>query len=1007
MGHKALALLVALLSVALALVLWLVQTRQEQRLHYGQAREYALAATSMLQADLDALSLLLGSLASQHGAARDTLVAALARHPVAAIYQLPHGAPAPVGLFGGDSLAAFADALAEARRAGLPAWALQRAPDGRPILTLVVLTPSGDAAGLSLRAQDWLTRRTGSYQGWVQLRLLDEDWPGSDPQRSWAPILQDVSPALRLHISAVPPEAPSGWLYMQCALVLALGLSMAFVLHRAGTQRLSAEQAVNVAGHARDASEQRLQRALELSRDGVWELEPASGRLYLSPLARRLLGAPAEAELSPMAALRYVPRAWRHEVIERLRAAGISGKAQELRFRQGDGPAARWLRLRVRVFEDAGVRLLTGSLADISDEMQQAGLHEQYRAMLMRVIDALPVPLALHAADQTLLMMNEQYATRLLLPLQVVASTPEYRELAASIEELGVRAVTTGEAQSLEAWLPMLDGDQRYLRISRALCDGMDGEPNIVATFEDITEPTRAAQRIRAERSFFQSIVDNLPHPTFVKDVQHRYTLTNQAHANENNTRTGNILGKRSSDFTPEAAEAIEAAEDALLASPIGSSTEQEMQLIRQGRTHHVVLRKVHIEDGQGQHALLGITTDVTALRETEARLREQTEHHAHLLDFLQSVFDAVPHPLYVKDSQHRYLMSNRAHAESVGAASVADVVGKRSADFVDAAVASVIEADEDALFSRDRHEMLSGEYVLAHRNGNTSNVILCKARCVNADGQTVLVGVNTDITQLREVEAGLRRHRDQLAGLVHAQTRDLVRANEIAEQARDARASFVGRTSSALRAPLNDILIATRDADPAQPSLTLDHIRQRCAAMLDQIGELARNASASKLDSPLVLRTALLPLLIGDVMAEFQPGLTARGMQCTLQQDDPTPPVGADKALLCRALRSIVEHAVTHAGEGSVLNVRVETQASGSMQAVALRLGFQATDPDSAAIFSHSEIHRIVATHGGSLTLDRLPEDGPASLQFTLRLPASPQSTPAPYPDLQNTEHS
>ncbi|GAA5169464.1 PAS domain-containing protein [Viridibacterium curvum] len=999
-AHHVLAAFVLVLAFALAGFLWFSQTGHETRMQQTQVREYARTAAATMQADLQTIELLLRSLADapQPAAQAELLQPALLRWPVAAIFVrrgtsgAPIILPAPaIATASTEELSSgFTEAAHIAGQAGLPGYVTEGSVghEGQ-YLVIAVVTRSGNAAGLALRAEDWVRLRTGNFQGWFKAGLLtNASTPSNDNVRVWSHDFRDIAPALRLQGISATPDREHDALLLQCLLVVALGFAMAFVLQRSGMQRLQAEAAVDVAGSAREASERRLRRALELSRDGVWELDPVRGTIYLSPQARKLLDIPAEIALTPRAALLYLPRHWRRELIARLRTTGVTGETQELRLHLGDSLNARWLRLRVRALEDQGVRLLTGSLADISEEMQQAGIHERYRAMLMRVIDALPVPIALHGADQTLLMMNERYATRMLLPLQEIAHQPEYDRLRQHIEELGLQAITTGEPQSLEAWLPMLDGEMRYLRISRALCDGLEGEPNVVASFEDITEPTMAAQQIRAERRFFQRLIDNLPNPTFVKDAQHRYTLTNQAHALDNGTTTQDIIGKRSSDFTPEAAADIEMAEDALLAAPAGTIVEQEMSFNRHGDMQYVILRKVHVDDGEGNHVLLCTSTDITRMRETEESLRRQSGKQAHLHSFLQSVLNAVPHPLFVKDRQHRYLISNRAHAETVGAASVDEVIGKRSSDFVDAEVAAAIEAAEDALFADGGTTLLNKEYVLPHRNGDTRYVILCKALCIDADGQRVLVGVNTDITHLREVEEGLRQHRDQLAQLVRSQTMEIVRANEIVEQARETRASFLGHASAALRGPLNDILQASRELDASLHPETLQHIHNRCAALVDQIAALSRSAMANKLEGPLALRPASLTHLLHDVAGEFQVWLQSRQMQLVIEEADETPPVLADKALLCRALRLLIQQAASTATEGSSLRFQLRT--TGGHQSAEVELCMHCVLADAATPTSiWQEAEPFLRAQHGKISVSRGAAPQNNEVSITASLPA------------------
>ncbi len=696
-----------------------------------------------------------------------------------------------------------------------------------------------------------------------------------------------------------------------------------------GTRGNEAAATASLVGRALTESDERLQRALRLTQDGIWEYDLKRRTLYFSGQALVLIGWQHERAPTRAAVLRTLPRQWRREVLRTIIDTAGKPATRELKFPVSDSMlSSRWMRLRVRSICDAAGKpwLITGSLADISEEITHASAQDRYRALLMRVLDAMPIPVAVKTADHKVVMLNERYATQIMGPLEEVMKRASDggadAAFAERMEELDQMAIATGEPQVAHEWLKTSDGEELYLRITRVLCDGLNGEPIVLGTYEDLTELQRQAQQQSALREYFERVFDSLPSPTYIKDADHRYILTNQAHARANGTTKERMIGKRSADFSPHEAEEIEAAERYLLSATSEEIHEKEYSLNYGGKPPNTIIRKVRIADPAGNPVLLGISSDVTSLREAEEDLRQQAEQQSRLRKFLQDVFDAVPHPLFVKDRQCRYMMTNRAHSESVGA-SMHDIIGKRSADFVSEDVANVIEQAEEALFTGASSASVEAEYVLPHHSGETRYTIIRKAICTNADGQSVLVGVNTDITRLREAEEGLRRHRDQLSELVREQTVDLVHAKEAAERANETKSAFLANMSHELRTPLHAILSFARLGESRVGRLDVDKLHDyfnrirvsgdRLLAMLNDLLDLSRlEAGRITLD----IRPTKLENTIFESIREFEAWGAARCLHLDSVIEPGLPRIMIDAAKIGQVLRNLLSNAIKFSPE-------------------------------------------------------------------------------------------
>jgi PAS domain S-box-containing protein len=125
---------------------------------------------------------------------------------------------------------------------------------------------------------------------------------------------------------------------------------------------------------------------------------------------------------------------------------------------------------------------------------------------------------------------------------------------------------------------------------------------------------------------FVESLLDGLPNPVFVKDERHRWVLLNAAACRFIGHDRGELLGRSDFEFfPPEEARVFWEKDDAVFANG-GINENEERFTDASGRTHVIVTRKTLHVDAQGRRFLLGVITDITALREATEQL--QASHH-------------------------------------------------------------------------------------------------------------------------------------------------------------------------------------------------------------------------------------------------------------------------------------------------------------------------------------------------------------------------------------------
>ena len=148
--------------------------------------------------------------------------------------------------------------------------------------------------------------------------------------------------------------------------------------------------------------------------------------------------------------------------------------------------------------------------------------------------------------------------------------------------------------------------------------------------------------------------------------------------------------------------------------------------------------------------------------------MAERTAHSLLAdLDALRGIIDAVPHPIFVKDEESRFLVVNRIMCEIMGHSFEA-LVGRTDHDFVPKDQADLFRANDLSVL--ETGEPNTSEEALTDGAGMLRTVVTRKTRLVLNSGARLVVGCLTDITEFRRAEALIRHHaeHDHLTGLAN-----------------------------------------------------------------------------------------------------------------------------------------------------------------------------------------------------------------------------------------------
>lgn len=162
----------------------------------------------------------------------------------------------------------------------------------------------------------------------------------------------------------------------------------------------------------------------------------------------------------------------------------------------------------------------------------------------------------------------------------------------------------------------------------------------------------------------------------------------------------------------------------------------------------------IHSEEGKFL-GYRGVARDVTLQHLAEERIARSRR-------FLESLIEAIPSPVLVKDAQHRYVAVNHAF-EGFFRRPRSEILGRTDHDFFEPELANFfVETDRRAM-AGDRTVEYEKPYAL---EGHTTWMMVRKSCLTTPDGNRMVVLQMTDISARREAEERLRNSEQRFRSL-------------------------------------------------------------------------------------------------------------------------------------------------------------------------------------------------------------------------------------------------
>ncbi|MCB0165627.1 MAG: PAS domain-containing protein [Anaerolineae bacterium] len=358
----------------------------------------------------------------------------------------------------------------------------------------------------------------------------------------------------------------------------------------------------------------------------------------------------------------------------------------------------------------------------------------------------------------------------------------------------------------------------------------------------------------------------------------------------------------------------------------------------------------------------------------SDRKLAEELLLREHNL--LRTLIDNLPDYIYFKDRQSRFIVTNQASAQILGAESPDDVVGKTDFDYYPAEFAAAYYSDEQTIFTEGQ-PLIDKEEPHIDAAGTHRWVLTTKIPMRNEAGEVIgVVGISRDITERKKIELEkehlikeISRQRQQLRALTGrlAEAQETERKN-LARELHDQ----VGQSLSALNLNLSAVRTRIKNGPPQSLETTMSLIDDSIA-LLEQTAECIQDVMAD-LRPPVLDDYGLVAAI-----RWYGKQLARQGkFKFTVKGQEPTPRLApANEHTLFRIAQEALLNAAKHA-QARKVNVMLETEEKlVRMVVVDDGLGFDLEGPVAALSWGLLTMKERAEAIGGSWRIESEPAQG------------------------------
>ena len=383
------------------------------------------------------------------------------------------------------------------------------------------------------------------------------------------------------------------------------------------------------------------------------------------------------------------------------------------------------------------------------------------------ILDMLPHTVSIKDAERKYLLVNQSWSRFYGLTEEEVVER-QLKELSIRSEwdernaEMADRIILSGkkEVVAFEESRTNHAGEIRTLNLIRTPLRDMEGAiAGVIALGLDITEVRDTERKLEDNQGMLQIVTDHLPVTIVYVDADQTYRYINHNAEKWYGQPRSRVVGHTVSDVLGEETHSLLQPHIASVLQGNPVSTEERFS-IQGGEPRYRELRYVPdvSEDGKVK-GFFGLSLDVTERKKVEA---ESALNKA----LLETVFETIPVPLCIKDTEGRYLLVNKAMSEMYGL-TPADFAGAHTLEITDRPPEDKQNAlNDDQSLIRGEVERIDHTRLASMPDGRQRHMHSVKVPLKDSEGRAIgILGFDQDITGImvsqQELRESERRFRD------------------------------------------------------------------------------------------------------------------------------------------------------------------------------------------------------------------------------------------------------
>jgi len=211
-------------------------------------------------------------------------------------------------------------------------------------------------------------------------------------------------------------------------------------------------------------------------------------------------------------------------------------------------------------------------------------------------------------------------------------------------EEICTRNKCITEGYKSIALIPLKSGNDTagllQLNSKRINCFTLE----MIKLFETIASSTgialtrwKAQESLKETKDYLDKVINSVADPIFVKDINHRFVMVNDAECSLLGYKREEIIGKTDYDFFPKEESDVFWEKDDVVFNTGEENVNEEELTNAYGDTRKIVTKKALYKDKKGQKYIVGITRDITDITKTQKE-KEKIEKQLQQAQKMESI---------------------------------------------------------------------------------------------------------------------------------------------------------------------------------------------------------------------------------------------------------------------------------------------------------------------------------------------------------------------------------